>query len=171
MPISFQLPSKAGTNFSVGRNETYEVDVYFQATARDRDSVLAILGGVMNTPVRLALSWQVTAGKGLVASGSTLGLRLGQIGRADETGGSIGWVRLRRGIKYDLLVTQANFEPGWDSYHPYVAIALHPASLEYLLGYFLLGAPLAIVSAVALLGCSIAMISRRRSAASVSDRG
>lgn len=93
------------------------------------------LGGRHGTDVYV----QARAHGDVVANGSSKQEKYSPIWGGGYSGLAIGRFEASRGTTYTLDLNSRGADPSWDRCEPVVEIALHPADLEYLLGYTLMG--------------------------------
>jgi hypothetical protein len=159
--LSFANESPEAMPFHVGRSHDYLVEVHFRKPA-NADDLIPILGDFTRQHHgALDISWDVSDGRVVVASGSNRDYGYAHIFGGTHDGVTIGSFPARRGASYVLQLTLRNHEPSWDAFEPYVAIALHPANLEYLLGYFFFGMVLSVLFGIAFICCVAVLVYRR----------
>jgi hypothetical protein len=158
--LSFSTQGPQEHSFRVWRSHDYLVEVHFRKPS-DPDDLIPILGDYTRQHVGgLDIAWEVLEKNKVVAHGTNLEYGYSPIFGSTHDGVVVGSFTAYRGTKYVLRVSPGNHEPGWNLFDPYVAVNLHPANLEYLLGHSLIGAPITFVSGTALLCCMAVFLVR-----------
>jgi len=158
--ISFSQQGPQDHPFRVWRSHDYLVEVHFRKPSNP-DELIPILGDYTRQYLgSLDIAWEVFENNTVVAHGTNLEYGYSPIFGGSHYGVVIGSFTANRGTKYVLRVFPKNHEPGWNQFQPYVAVNLHPANLEYLLAYLLIGAPVTFVSGTALLCCMAVLLFR-----------
>jgi hypothetical protein len=157
-PITFDGRPIDCMPFSVGRTETYLVEVNFDNNPQL--PVEPIIGdGVQHGA--LEVTWEMSQGDVIIARGTSRDAGYSTFS-GETLGATIGTVAARTGRTYQLRVTPRNIEPRWNELHPFVEVRLHPAKLEYRIVDFFLGIALCVLSGAVLASCVGILLYRRK---------
>ena len=91
------------------------------------------------------VAWRVTAKDEVIAKGFNKQYGYSPVWGVGNSGLVIGTFEAQRGRPYVLHLTSRNGDSSWDRCEPVVEVGLHPAQLEYLMGYSLLGGAMVLV--------------------------
>jgi hypothetical protein len=144
--FSFATGEPQRYDFDVGKSEKFMVEIHLKKVFSD-EKMNTILGDFVNEgdSGKIDLEWDLYEGDKLLAKGSNKEYGYSPIFGGSHSGLSIGEVSVRKGTRYTLYLHIKSINPDWDETEPYVEVGLHPARLEYLIGYSLLGFVLLII--------------------------
>lgn len=150
--FSFASSSAQKFSFKVGRTENYMIEI-FLSNKSTKDKIELILGEYVKSGkgALIDVRWEIANKTEIVARGSNKEYGYSHIFSRDYSGIAIGHFAAHRNTKYTLSLLVNSVDPEWDSCMPHVEIELHPAKLEYLLGYKVLGVLIFILSAIIVL--------------------
>lgn len=97
------------------------------------DYVKGGAGGTVN------IEWYLYEGDQLIKSGSNKEYGYSHIWGGGYSGLSIGEISAQKEKIYSLSLHVKSVNPAWDVTEPYLEVGLHPAKLEYLIGYIIYG--------------------------------
>jgi hypothetical protein len=137
--------------FRVWATGDYYVRVRFRNALSDEE-MNRLLGNIVTDGRDVVqVEWEVRAGDGLVAEGSSSEYGYSPFLSNEGRGLVIGRFRGNFGRSYILRLRSNNPSPELDRCDPGVAAALHPSSLEYLMWYSYVGVALLLATGPALL--------------------
>jgi hypothetical protein len=144
--FSFATGDPQSYGFNVDKTDTYMIEIHLKKVLSD-EKMGTILGDFVRggNGGKIDIDWNLKEGDKLVAKGSNKEYGYSPIFGNDYSGLSIGEVSVQKGKTYSLSLQIKSINPDWDATEPYVEVGLHPARLEYLIGYSLAGFVLLII--------------------------
>ena len=131
--------------FEVERSATYFVEVHLKETLPETEMKRILGDFVSGAGGAIDIAWSVTSNRTLVAQGSSTQFGYSPIWGGGYSGLVVGTFEGEKGSPYLLHVTSRHGDSSWDRCEPVVAVGLHPAQLEYLMGYLLIGGALVLI--------------------------
>jgi len=143
-PFTFASDDPQYFKFMADKSETYMVEIYVKRDWSD-EKWKAIFGSGPGTGDRGNVEWHLHKGDKIVARGSNIEYRYAPFWTSDYSGLDIGEISVEKGIPYSISLHVKNLNPDWDELEPYIQVKMHPARLEYLIGYFIYGVILLVI--------------------------
>lgn len=132
--------------FKIGKSEKYMVEIHLENVLPE-EQMEAILGDSVKRGegAKVNIEWSLNEGDEIVASGSNKEYGYSHIWSRGYYGLAIGEISVKKGKSYSLTMYVKSVNQDWDVTEPYVEVGLHPAKLEYLIGYIIYGLLLLVI--------------------------
>lgn len=127
-------------DFKIGKSEKYMVEIHLK-NVLPKEQMEAILGDYAKRGegAKVNIEWSLNEGDEIIASGSNKEYGYSHIWSRGYYGLAIGEISVKKGKSYSLTMHVKSVNQAWDVTGPIVEVGLHPARLEYLIGYIVYG--------------------------------
>ncbi|WP_196160498.1 hypothetical protein [Reinekea sp. G2M2-21] len=139
-PFSFSTVNPQEFKFTPQISDEYMIEVHLERNLPE-NQMDEILGNYVkrDSDSLIFVEWELKQGGEVLARGSNKEFGYSPIFGGGYYGLVIGTVSLTKGELYTLLLGFDEPHPEWEETKPILKVGLHPAKLEYLIGYLLFG--------------------------------
>ena len=140
VPFSFSSVKSQEFKFNPQVSNEFMIEIHLERTL-PKNQMDEILGSYVErgSDSIIFLGWELKQGGSFLARGSNKEFGYSPIFGGGYYGLTIGVVSLTKGEPYTLLLDFDEPHPEWEVTKPIIKVGLHPAKLEYLVGYLLYG--------------------------------